>query len=191
MANAPDRREQLAALLLRIGENRGDEKAWAGLYDLAWPRAVAIAYRFVRGRRELAEDVGQEVFLRLLRYADTSQLALPEDFYRYLAKMVQNVCRDLIRKERSAETTNIDETDIVENLASGASTYDLIENRELLSRIEDSLTGEDRRLVRLLAEGLKVQEIADRLGLSYSNAGVRIHRIRRQLHKHLIVNGKI
>jgi len=190
LVSVPDRGIQLEALLSRIGENRGDERAWAGLYDLAWPRAIAIAYRLVRGRRALAEDVGQEVFLRLLRYADLSRLGSGEDFYKYLAKMVENVCRDLIRKELAAGLTNIDIEEIAENLASDASPSDLIENREFISRIEESLSDEDKRLVRLLAEGYKVQEIADRLGLSYSNAGVRIHRIRRQLHKELIVKGK-
>ncbi len=185
------RREQLAKVLACLSENNGDENAWAGLYDLALPRAMAVAFRLARGRRQLAEDIVQDAFLRLFRYTDFTKVGSPEDFYRYLAKVVKNVYRDHIRKELGAGITGVMDVHEHEKLTSNVSPSDLVENSELLARIEDRLTGEERRLVRLLAEGLRVQEIADRLGLSYSNAGVRIHRIRRQLHKYLNANEKI
>lgn len=48
--------------------------------------------------------------------------------------------------------------------------------------------GDDRRIVDLLMQGQAVGEIAKNLQLSYSAAGVRIHRLRRAL-LNLMVRG--
>lgn len=43
----------------------------------------------------------------------------------------------------------------------------------------------DRELLNLLLQGFTTKEIADRLGLQYSNASVRLHRLRMHLRKFL------
>ncbi len=61
-----DEREDLAALLL--GTARGRQADFAALYRTTGPRLLAVILRIVR-RRDLAEDILQEVFVRIWREA--------------------------------------------------------------------------------------------------------------------------
>jgi DNA-directed RNA polymerase specialized sigma24 family protein len=53
--------------------------------------------------------------------------------------------------------------------------------RELLA----TLNPEDQQLFRLLIEGYTLPEVSGRLKLSYSNAAVRLHRLRALLRNYM------
>lgn len=65
-ASAPPHIDALAALLTETA--RGDERAFARVYELIGARLLAVA-RAIIGRTDLAEDVVQESFLRVWRLA--------------------------------------------------------------------------------------------------------------------------
>ncbi len=52
---------------------------------------------------------------------------------------------------------------------------------ELLSGLDPA----DQQLMKLLIEGYTLPEISSRLELSYSNAAVRLHRLRQTLRKYM------
>jgi len=57
---------------------------------------------------------------------------------------------------------------------------------EVLSLAGAAIEPDDKKLFNLLLEGRSLGEAAAQLGLSYSTAGVRLHRLRHTLRKLLI-----
>jgi RNA polymerase sigma factor (sigma-70 family) len=53
----------------------------------------------------------------------------------------------------------------------------------LFETILGELSPEDQRLLRMTVAGYSLQEIAEDLGITYEAAAVRVHRVRKRIHK--------
>lgn len=156
------------------------------LYVHLWPLVFATNYRILRGDRGLAADAGQEVFLRLYRYARFQEFSeRPDALLSYVLAICRNVSRNhlsLILREPPVSADEVQAAmDETENAwASRAENPEVAAIRSnQLSVFLSSLDPEDQQLVELLLRGSTTPEIAQRLGLTYTNAAVRIHRLRR------------
>lgn len=134
-----------------------------------------LRYAFaLSGRREVAEEIVQEVFLQLhLRWEEV------ESPRAWLFRSVRNRVFDHLRNHRR-ETTGDggdDQVRAVEHETPDA----LVQRWEVagaLREILDELNETDRTLVTLkYFEGLRYRDISSRTGLSVSNIGYRLHHI--------------
>jgi RNA polymerase sigma-70 factor (ECF subfamily) len=130
------------------------------------------------------EDVAQETFLRLLRAGPATDFQSPDALRAYLRMAAVNTTRSHQRRERRERIIVREEPEsfAVEATPSMEADHSLWESeamRAVLSGLEEA----DRQYVAWLVEGLPLGEIAAKLGISYSAAGVRLHRLRRKLHK--------
>jgi RNA polymerase sigma factor (sigma-70 family) len=181
-------RDMLPAVLERLKASPADEDAWSFLYRQLWPFIIAIVYRRLKGReKKAAEDAAQEVFVRLLRAQPFGKIPNAEALRAYVAKIAENVARTHLRKVHVQEVGRRDvaEWHGLEPPLAGLESDDELRVRELWTLAESVLEPKDRDLLRLILEGSSLHQAADRMGLSYSNAGVRLHRIRRKLLIHL------
>jgi len=186
---AQEREPAFETILARLARRREDKEAWTLLYELMWPRVLATTFRVLHGVRDRAEDASQEVFIRLFRYCDFRKLRDPGDFQRYLQTVAQNVANDYLR-EMQQIVLDIGEEDVaLDGVLPVATPEQVARARELVERLGNELTPEEKTLAGLLVEGHTVSEIAERLGLSYSNAGVRIHRLRQHVRNLLKEKG--
>ncbi|MGY6627625.1 MAG: RNA polymerase sigma factor [Oceanicaulis sp.] len=141
---------------------------------------VAYFEKRIRERYDV-EDLVQEVFLRLVKRAELSDV---EAIDRYIFRTAANVIKDRARR-RSARLQNrhhdFDETEIDGDTFSPER---VVMGREALARLVAALDElpEKTRIVFMLRryEGLKHAEIAVQLGLTVS--GVRFHIIRAKAH---------
>ncbi len=178
----------LAAALARLAQSRADEEAWTSLYLAAWPLVMAINYRLLHGAREAAKDASQEVFLRLIRYGPMGELQEPEAFRSYLRMICRNVSRSYLRRlQQRGETELAEALSLQPALAEAEiqSPAAEAETQELLDRLLGVLAPQDQKLVKLLALGYTLPEIAKITHLSYSNVAVRLHRLRKKLRDYL------
>ncbi len=79
----------------------------------------------------------------------------------------------------------VDAGELEETRVSAETPEDLAIAQETLNDFMNQLDEADREMLRLSMEGYDLAEIADRLALSYRNAGVRLHRTREQLRNYL------
>jgi len=86
------------ALVRRIGA--GDGAACAALVDRHLPRILALAGGILGNRAE-ADDVAQEVFLRVWRHAGRWKPGKAR-FSTWLHRVTVNLCRDRLRRRREA-----------------------------------------------------------------------------------------
>jgi len=166
----------------------GDQSAWDEIVRLYWRKVFNIAYKFV-GRHDLAEDLTQEVFLKLFKSLDTFDRRA--NFQTWLISVSRNLCIDhyrSVRKERESIARDVDPADLAP-VAPGRSAYAELELRdrvELLRIALDTLAPTLRTAVMLRdIQELTYQEIADRLKLPEGTVKSRINRGRTELARQI------
>ena len=175
-----------ASLLARVAE--GDAGAFDRLVERWTPRVFRLALRFFR-RPEDAEEIAQEVFLRLHRAAGTYRAGAP--FENWLLRIATNACRDRLRRKRARKETVV--ADIAEN---GAAWLDLALRgaalevaraeaaRTLAADLLDRLPPKDRIVLVLMdLEGFSSEEAAAATGSTRAAVKVRAMRARRALRR--------
>lgn len=156
---------------------------------MLFERHHAGLYRFCRrmtGADEAAEDLVQEIFLRILRYRDTFEPG--SDFRAWVFRLARNACNDWFRTRGRRPEAPLAEEAADGRPAPDAGPDDALaatRDRDLLRR-SLALLSEDHRAVLLLSrfECRKYKEIAVLLDCSVAAVKVRVHRAVKQLRKH-------
>jgi RNA polymerase sigma-70 factor, ECF subfamily len=167
----------------------GTQEAWV-LATL--PRALAYASSLLRDRA-LAEDVTHDCYVRLLEKAGTYDL--PRDGTKLLYKAITNACID--KNFRDRRMLSLDGEDHAESTGTasladrrgGCDPQELAAHHELEEAVADELgklTVAQRGAVELKSLGYSLDEIAEALGTSASNAGVLVHRARKIMAERLV-----
>jgi len=162
----------------------GDQAAWETIVRMYRRKVFNVAYKFV-GRHDLAEDLTQDVFLKLYKSLDTFDRRA--NFQTWLISVSRNLCIDhyrAVRREREMVNREVDPADFAP--ASSDNRADLqLEHRDrvaLLRRALDKLAPTLRTAVMLRdIQELTYQEIADRLHLPEGTVKSRINRGRTEL----------
>lgn len=171
---------------------RGREAAYRELIRRYQRPVFSLIYRMVRDR-ELAEDLAQETFVKVLNAIDSYR---PEyKFSSWIFKIANNAAIDQLRR-RSLETLSLDGSPQAESAeAIEATTLQIgdpresqleeVTSRELGSQIESAigkLRPEYRSCILLRhIEGRPYEEIAEILDLPLGTVKTYIHRARNEL----------
>lgn len=138
------------------------------------------------GNRAIAEEILQEAFVRSLDRADEIRDSVVGWFYRVLHNaVVDHQRRQSVAIRRlddfAAELETAAQTE-TETRATGSELTDMVCG--CVSRLADTLKPEYAdALRRVEIDGVPVKDYAEALGISASNAGVRIFRAREALRK--------
>jgi RNA polymerase sigma-70 factor (ECF subfamily) len=166
----------------------GDGAAWEEIVQNYSRRIYNLAYRFT-SRADAAEDLTQEVFIRVYRSLDQYD-AKQGDLQNWLMRLARNLIIDDYRKrQRAPQYTAADDLeDHKYHLsAAGNSVQREMERRELGVRVQagiDRLSPDLRTCVILRdLEELSYQEIVDLLKIPEGTVKSRINRGRIELAK--------
>ena len=189
LANLPD--ADVVALALE-----GRDAAHRELIKRYERPVFSLVFRMVRDR-ELAEDLTQDTFIKVLSHLDRYRTDFK--FSSWLFKIANNVAIDHLRR-RQLDTVSIDGS--LHAMTAGAveasrfdisdgseSALDEMEARELGSVIEQAISGlrpEYRSCILLRhVEGRSYEEIASTLDLPLGTVKTYIHRARHELREAL------
>ena len=182
----PDASSAIDAIIQRC--LNGDQSAWEEIVRLHWRRVFNIAYKFV-GRHDLAEDLTQDIFLKLFRSLGTFDRRA--NFQTWLVSVSRNLCIDhyrSVRKERETINPEVDATDL-KPIAPGQSPYAALEHRDrvTLLRIALERLAPPLRIAVMLRDlqELSYNEIAERLQLPEGTVKSRINRGRNELARQI------
>jgi RNA polymerase sigma-70 factor, ECF subfamily len=189
LANLPD--ADIVALA-----QQGRESAFRELIRRYERPVFSLIFRMVRDR-ELAEDLSQDTFVKVLNHIDRYR---PEfKLSSWLFKIANNVAIDHLRRRQldtvsmsgspHAETTEAIEATSFDIVAQQESALAEMEARELGSAIEQAiakLRPEYRSCIMLRhVEGRSYEEIAATLDLPLGTVKTYIHRARHELRRAL------
>jgi RNA polymerase sigma-70 factor (ECF subfamily) len=166
----------------------GDQQAWDQIVRQNWRKVFNLAYKFV-GRHDEAEDLTQDVFLKLFKALGTFDRRA--NFQTWLISISRNLCIDhyrSVRKERETMAREVDASQLTP-ASRERSPLGELEQIDLRQRIREALaelppTLREAVVLRDLQE-LSYQEIATRLHLPEGTVKSRINRGRLELARQL------
>src|SRR5918995_6771925 len=106
-AASPDAVETLIQRCLQ-----GDQHAWDLIVRQYWRKVFNVAYKFV-GRHDEAEDLTQDIFLKIFKSLDTFDRRA--NFQTWLISISRNLCIDhyrSVRKERETINRDVDASEL-------------------------------------------------------------------------------
>jgi len=162
----------------------GDQGAWEDIVRQHRRKVFNIAYKFT-GRHDEAEDLTQDIFLKIFKSLHTFDRRA--NFQTWLVSVSRNLCIDhyrSVRKERETIDRDVDAGELTP-AAPGQSAYQALEQAdrvELLRKAMAELPPTLREaVVKRDIQELSYQEIADQLGLPEGTVKSRINRGRTEL----------
>lgn len=166
----------------------GDQVAWSDIVQRHRRKVFNLAYKFV-GRHDEAEDLTQDIFLKIFKALHTFDRRA--NFQTWLISISRNLCIDhyrSVRKERETMARDVDASELMP-VSRERSPHMHVEQRDLRHLIRRALaelpvTLREAVVLRDLKE-FSYQEIADRLGLPEGTVKSRINRGRLELARQL------
>jgi RNA polymerase sigma-70 factor (ECF subfamily) len=182
-AASPDAVETLIQRCLQ-----GDQHAWDLIVRQYWRKVFNVAYKFV-GKHDEAEDLTQDIFLKIFKSLDTFDRRA--NFQTWLISVSRNLCIDhyrSVRKERETIDRGVDAA----NLAPASTEpgpIAALEQRDRVALLRQALSAlpETLRTAVLLRDiqELSYQEIAEKLRLPEGTVKSRINRGRTELARQI------
>jgi RNA polymerase sigma-70 factor (ECF subfamily) len=166
----------------------GDQAAWDQIVRQHWRKVFNLAYKFV-GRHDEAEDLTQDIFLKIFKALHTFDRRA--NFQTWLISISRNLCIDhyrSVRKERETMARDVDASELMP-VSRERSPHGHVEQADLRQLIRRALAElplalREAVVLRDLKE-YSYQEIADRLGLPEGTVKSRINRGRLELARQL------
>jgi RNA polymerase sigma-70 factor (ECF subfamily) len=178
--------DALEALIQRCLQ--GDQAAWEAIVRLHRRKVFNVAYKFV-GKHDEAEDLTQDIFLKIFKSLDTFDRRA--NFQTWLISVSRNLCIDhyrSVRRERETVNHDIDVASLARPAGSD-SAQTLLERRdrvELLRAALNRLAPSLRTAIMLRdIQELSYHEIAERLGVPEGTVKSRINRGRTELARQI------
>jgi RNA polymerase sigma-70 factor (ECF subfamily) len=167
----------------------GDDAAWEQVVARFKRKVFHIAYKFT-GRHDAAEDLTQEVFLKLFKSLD--KFNRDADFSTWLSSVARNYCIDHYRASKREKEVVVDDL-LAFDLAPasmGSNPHRALEDRDRRSFLRKGLEALPAKLREAVVlrdlQGLSYQEMAERLHLPEGTVKSRINRGREELTRLLL-----
>lgn len=141
------------------------------------------------GDRELAEDLTQNVFLRMIRYRNSFRG--DSRFTPWIYQIARNVYSDhyQMAKKKLPQTVDLDQ--VSESLPDESENALLEEKERLLHRSMELLTEEQRELLILTRfQHMRYEEVAQIMDTTVANIKVKVHRAIGKLREHYFALAK-
>jgi len=140
--------------------------------------------------RALAEDLTQNVFLRIIKYRNSYREGLR--FQSWIYQVARNIFSDHYQMHKNKFSDFIDVEKISEHIPDMDETQTRDEQEKLLTRSMAMLSEEQRELLVLTRfQHMKYEEVAVLMETSVANIKVKVHRAIAKLREHYFELEKI
>jgi RNA polymerase sigma-70 factor (ECF subfamily) len=161
----------------------GSRKAFESLYAQNQKRVFSVALNFFGGKREMAEDITQQVFLKI--YQKIGDFRERSEFTTWLYRITVNCCLDEQRKTRKLFSIE----DFFGEFKVKKTQDDKVHRKEIADEVQKAIaTMKPKFRVPILlkySEGLSYDEIAKVLECSIGTISSRLNRGHKMLAKKL------
>jgi RNA polymerase sigma factor (sigma-70 family) len=125
--------------------------------------------------RDLAEDLTQNVFLRIIKYRNSYREGLK--FQSWIYQVARNVFSDHYHANKKRTSDFVDVERVSDHMADNGETEDMDEKEKILHRSLARLNEEQRELLVLTRfQHMKYEEVAVIMDTTVANIKVKVHR---------------
>ncbi|MEJ7643679.1 MAG: sigma-70 family RNA polymerase sigma factor [Chryseolinea sp.] len=125
--------------------------------------------------RDLAEDLTQNVFLRLIKYRSSYRTGAR--FEPWIYQVARNIFSDHYQANKNRFSDFVDVEKIEDDMADTNESHLIDEREKLLHRSMAKLESDQRELLVLTRfQQMKYEDVAQIMGTSVANIKVRVHR---------------
>src|SRR5258708_17504627 len=182
----PDSQDAVEALIKRC--LNGDQIAWELIVRQYWRKVFNVAYKFV-GRHDEAEDLTQDIFLKIFKSLGTFDSRA--NFQTWLISVSRNLCIDhyrSVRKERETIDRDVDASELMP-VSKTQGQMAMMEQKDRVELLREAMgalpkTLRTAVLMRDIQE-LSYHEIARKLQLPEGTVKSRINRGRNELARQI------
>lgn len=140
--------------------------------------------------REVAEDLTQNVFLRMIKYRNSYREG--NKFQSWIYQVARNVFSDHYQKEKNKRADFMDVERIGDQLANSHDDEEQLVREKRLIRSLAQLNDEHRMLLILTRfQQMKYEEVAEILNITVANIKVKVHRAMQKLRENYFELEKI
>ena len=167
----------------------GDLQQASLLFDRYHKRLFNFLARMAMDR-ELAEDLTQTVFLRMIKYRKSYRS--DAKFQSWIYQVARNVFSDHYQGNKNKKAGHMDVEKIGDRVADENDSKSIEEQEVLLHRSMALLNEEQRELLVLTRfQHMKYEEVADLMDTTVANIKVKVHRAIAKLREHYFQLEKI
>ncbi|OCZ49828.1 RNA polymerase sigma factor [Dehalobacter sp. TeCB1] len=155
----------------------GEKAAFQELISKYHPYVFKFLVKLT-GNDQLAEDLTQDIFIKVIRSIDKFEIAGKARFSTYIITMSKNIYIDYLRKEKRSIPIDPLEYDFINDKSVPGfedSVVNKIYSTDIMDQIE-KLTEEQKMAIKLkYIEGLTLKEIGEMLNVEPKTVKSRIH----------------
>lgn len=167
----------------------GDLQQASVLFDRYHKRIFNFLANMCRDRA-LAEDLAQNVFLRMIRYRTSYREGAK--FQSWIFQIARNVFADHYQTHKNRFSDFVDVEKVSESLRDGDEVAEQDERERKLHRSLQMLNDEQRELLLLTRfQQMKYEEVAVMMDTTVANIKVKVHRAIQKLREHYFQLEKI
>jgi RNA polymerase sigma-70 factor (ECF subfamily) len=158
----------------------GDVRAFAGIVEKYQQMVMTIIIKIV-GNREDAEDITQEVFIKVFKSID--QFKEESGFATWLYRIAYNTTLSELRKKKWTFTSIDNQVSTIEEPVNDEwEEQDTEEKLRCLDKALKQLPPDEIFLITLYyLDKRSIEDVSEITGISTSNVKVKLHRIRKKL----------
>ena len=155
-----------------------DQDAFGEWYTSLYPTLIDAAFRVSGADRDAAEDLVQDAIIKFASSRAQDRIERDGDATAYLIRSVYNAWIDTLRRRNREIAT----AECIEQLDLN-SPAEILAAEQKLATIQKALKPDDLTILAMMIAGETLPMIAKLANLSYTAAGVRVHRIRKIISK--------
>jgi RNA polymerase sigma-70 factor (ECF subfamily) len=154
--------------------NKHNQTLLTSLYQDYQGMVYQMCLGFVKGDKDLADDLTQEVFINIWNALDKFRGA--SSYKTWIYRTTVNTCLKFIRDKKNASNVTLEEMKIgIPNEPEIDRTY------QNLYQAIGELHEVDRLIIMMVLDELEYEEISNVMGISEPSLRVKIHRIKKKL----------
>jgi RNA polymerase sigma-70 factor (ECF subfamily) len=132
---------------------------------------------FVSGDQDKANDLAQEVFIKVWTHLDSFKGL--SSYKTWIYRITVNTCLQLIRKEKKRTSVSLnDYSHSIEEESQQDKDESVAELYHAIGQLKET----ERLIIMMVLEGQSNEDIAEVLGLEHTTVRVKIHRIKKKLN---------
>ncbi|CAM1343115.1 RNA polymerase sigma factor [Tenacibaculum amylolyticum] len=147
------------------------------IYRQYHPMVLQMCLGFVKGDKDTANDLAQEVFISV--WKNLAKFRADASYKTWIYRITVNTCLQYVKKD--SKVTKVSATALESETNEAAETTN--ENIQNLYEAIGKLEKLDRLIIMMVLENQDYDSIAEVIGIKPTNLRVKIHRIKKRLEK--------